>query len=613
LVQAEVAKGGEAFIDLVRDQAGKTLVLKRFRSPDDPVFATKLQKKAASLKLHELVSKFATFPKLPKRVVAPLKAIVTPERKVYGYTMEYIDHSFQLSKIMSGEGRAKHGVTLNQVTEIFLDLYDVIEDLHKRGVVIGDLKPENILIRNLKPYIIDAESMQFGPFTCHAYSDEWVDPRLCREENGCLIKTKSADTASDWYAFSCMFFEAITGMSPYGGTAFTKKGLLSEATRKLHGISVFTKGVRIPAFALKPEHLHPELAAHFRNTFGTAQNREKPRRELLENIIWKSCKTTEREYSASICPCGRCGHADVSHSVANFSPAVRVREFPIKGHVVATSLEQDTTLSYLQYSGEQGKLLRGPARVVGTLKDPSSYSQYLLSKGAVCLIKDDTLVIKRDKTTWRMDLAKAASPSLPRVATCQDTAAIVTPTGVSLLDLTTGDTMKNLNGGHDVQGIWLQTPTTGVAIGMTNDGTVAIQGVMKDGFADIKGVPHLVGELLAARVYFSKGVSWTVVRIKDRGEISDYLLCLNSRTLKLQAFCKTDEPLIDDFFEGAVACHAHGEEFLYSRFNAKRNAYQLVGSKIVPRQVEPLREIRDTSIVHSRDGIVYVSNPLVEH
>ena len=613
VVKKNFAEGGEAIIDLVRNRSGKTLVLKRFRDQNDPVYVTQEQKKAARVKLDELASKLAEFPKLPIRVIAPLKTIITPDKKVFGYTMEYIDHSFQLLDVMSREGRAKHGLSLNQVTEIFLDLYDTITALHARGVVIGDLKPENILIRNLKPYIIDAESMQFGAFACHAYSDEWIDPRLCKAENDVLVKTTPADTASDWYAFTSMFFNAITGITPYAGTAFTQDGMLSETARKMKGISVFAKGVRTPPFALKPAYLHADLARYCKEVFSNARVRDVPKREMFESLLWKTCEPTQREYSSATCPCGKCAEVSGTQRGASFSPTISVAEFPVEGRVVATSLSPKNTLDYLQHSKDEGKILRGPSKSLGKLKDSCAYSGYWLSESAALFANKDSLFIKRGKKVSKVELAAGTTPSIPRVAVYGDTAAVVTPKGASLLDLSTGTTAEILENGKHIKGVWLDSSSTGIGVEVTPDNRIAIRPMVGKQFLESQDVPELVGELVAAKVYYSASVYWAVLRVNDRDEVSDYLFCYDARTHKPRAFCKTEEPLIDDFFEGALACRSAGEEYLYSRYNSTHNAYQMVGSKVLPRHVEPLPEIGDTSIALSSKGKVFVFNPVWSH
>jgi serine/threonine protein kinase len=340
----DIAVGGEARISVLKDEtSGKLVAYKQFLQPNNPLFATPADKAHCATKLTELYDKLRNFPKdLPKQVIRPLKiqvAEVNGQRHFIGYTMPYIENSYQLLELMSNDGRRNHNLSMMDITKLFLKLHDLIAELHQKNVVIGDVRPQNILIKDETPYLIDTDSMQFGTFKCKVFDPVWVDPRLCAKHGGNLTRVSSPDKGSDWFTFASMLYNALTGIAPYAGVLRTQAGLVSEATRKLKGLPISHQGVIIPKFALKPEYLNAELADYFKKIFTDSSFREPPPRALLDSLSWKRCSSTQHEYSSKTCPCGNCGGAGALLGLRNiFDSLTKPARLGIAGASLAGAL-----------------------------------------------------------------------------------------------------------------------------------------------------------------------------------------------------------------------------------------------------------------------------------
>ena len=175
VVKKDIAEGGEATIHIVEIN-GERQIFKQFRTPKDPLF-NKEDAALAKAKIAEYKEKLYEFPKLSPRIVTPKSVVVDNKGNVTGYTMEFISHATSLATFMHKDDRVTTGYSLNNVVELFLDLHDTLKNLHERDAVIGDFRPENVLCRSGATYIIDAESMQFGRWKNHTFSEQWADPR----------------------------------------------------------------------------------------------------------------------------------------------------------------------------------------------------------------------------------------------------------------------------------------------------------------------------------------------------------------------------------------------------------------------------------------------------
>src|SRR5687768_3972308 len=96
---------------------------------------------------------------------------------VLGYTMRLLSSAEALQRY--GDRTFRASVSGGDVAGIFRDLDGTVAGLHRAGVVIGDFNDQNVLVTGGRAWLIDADSLQFGPFFCTVYTERFLDPLLC--------------------------------------------------------------------------------------------------------------------------------------------------------------------------------------------------------------------------------------------------------------------------------------------------------------------------------------------------------------------------------------------------------------------------------------------------
>ncbi len=283
-----IGEGGEAVV-FRESTANGVFGHKMFRFPDDPFYASDPgAQQNAAVRLAAYAGKLPEFPPwLGSRVVGPVATLHTGSRyAVCGYSMPFVTDSVPLSKYADPAWKRQHGVTLEEIARIFIDLHDTICENHACGMIIGDFKMPNVLVQGRRrAFIVDAESMAYGDYPCRTFTDGFVDPRLCDNRADFEVLTKPYDRKSDWYAFSVMLFHVLTHVMPYDGVYLAPAGKppVPPAWRSRKSISVFNKAVRLPGFATG-KGMPERLKTFFFNVFERGL-RERPGRELLAELL----------------------------------------------------------------------------------------------------------------------------------------------------------------------------------------------------------------------------------------------------------------------------------------------------------------------------------------
>ncbi|MGK7888604.1 MAG: hypothetical protein AB4042_04675, partial [Leptolyngbyaceae cyanobacterium] len=298
--RSAIGKGGEADVF----KLGKDRALKVFKPPDHPDFAGIPEAQQAAVdRLDQHQQKLRQFPPhLPDRVVSPLDlATDATEQRVLGYTMPLLRDAEVLLRY--GDRAFRQSISAQTVVQIFQDLHRTLTRLHQAQVVIGDFNDLNVLVKDTQAYIIDADSFQFGTFSCPMFTARFVDPLLCdRQANSPILQQKHSPE-SDWYAFAVMLMQCLLFVDPYGGIykPKDKAKAIPHAARPLHRITVFHPEVRYPKPALPPERLSDDLLHHFHQVFEQDWRGELPR-SLLDQLHWQTCPSCGIEHARSHCP-----------------------------------------------------------------------------------------------------------------------------------------------------------------------------------------------------------------------------------------------------------------------------------------------------------------------
>jgi tRNA A-37 threonylcarbamoyl transferase component Bud32 len=304
-VKQIIGEGQEAVVY----RLSPTEVAKIYRQPDDPYYQGNIiEQKAAKIRLANIQSKLLSFPKvLPPHVISPKNLAYDGKQQVVGYVMNYIDKAHTLLQYGDKMFRTQAGITNNAVVEVFKDLHKSVEGLHKKQVVIGDFNDMNVLVKNTDAYLIDADSWQFGKYTCTMYTDKFVDPNICslQNSNGIdLMSLKSPhNQLSDWYAFSALLWKALLFVDPYGGMykPKDKQKIMKQHLRPLHKITVMNPDVIYPKHAYPHNVLSKDMHTWMEQTLG-GNKREIFPYHLLEQMHWQSCSGCGIEYATPQCP-----------------------------------------------------------------------------------------------------------------------------------------------------------------------------------------------------------------------------------------------------------------------------------------------------------------------
>lgn len=144
-----------------------------------------------------------------------VKVVVERDRpsSVY-FAMEWVEGT-SLRRLLQREGK----LTADQTKRIAVALCDVLEYLHKNGVVHRDLKPENVVIcADQTVKLIDfgiaskagARRLTFGKLSQVMGTADYISPEQVKGQRG--------DARSDLYALGVMIVEMLSGQMPFRGS-----------------------------------------------------------------------------------------------------------------------------------------------------------------------------------------------------------------------------------------------------------------------------------------------------------------------------------------------------------------------------------------------------------
>jgi hypothetical protein len=369
-----IGKGGEADVYHVEPE----VALKVFKGPNHldikglPKGPERdLLARQARERIAEHQTKLPAFPKrLPVGIVSPVDLARDKNGIIRGYTMPLVPNAHELLMLHADKDLRKTLDPAHLIT-LFLRLHELVGSVHKAGVVIGDFNDLNVLIRkpetsDVMPYLIDADSMQYGGFMCRMFTARFADPLVCDASASVPLLVAPHCEFSDWFAFATMLFETLLWVSPFGGVHRPKQGKkIAHDARSLARVSVLSTDVRYPKPARPYGTLPDDLLQFFFQMFEKDQREVFPR-SLLENLRWTTCTDCGYTHARSMCP--RCGVADpaISQKVVIRGSVTARRIFPtprLRGELLAVTF-QEGELRYVVH--DAGMLKREDGSVVLT-------------------------------------------------------------------------------------------------------------------------------------------------------------------------------------------------------------------------------------------------------
>jgi hypothetical protein len=311
-----LGEGGEARVYRFKD-----LALKVFHTAD-PVKLDKL----------------AAFPRaLPKHVIAPLELLQDARGKAVGYAMRRLDGAEEASRLLVR--RWREGAVPNAaLLQLFSHLGLLLEAVHQSGVVVGDLNDGNVLFKGSEPFLIDADSMQFGAWPCPVAHERYLDPALYGVD---LSKAPRFSKETDWYAFAVMLFHALTYVHPFGGVHPTLPTMLRRAEKR-H--SVLRQDVAFPKSGVHYRVLPDAALDWFQRVF-EKDLREKAPAAVL-GLQWTKC-SCGLEHARASCPdCKALGPAAAVQATRYVGRCKARSIFQTRGRILAAAMQGGVRYAY---------------------------------------------------------------------------------------------------------------------------------------------------------------------------------------------------------------------------------------------------------------------------
>ena len=350
-----IGVGGEAEIFKIN----AATVLKRYKEPTHADFlGDALAQEGAKQRIAEQQRKLPAFPRnLPPEVVAPIDlAYDTQGGTIVGYTMPFAQGMEELMKLSVRAYRDTSGIDNNKVVEVFRELHRVVNLIHRSGVVIGDFNDLNIMTDGTVVRLIDADSMQFGTFMCHTYTNRFIDPLLCPPH--VLTLARPHNEQSDWYAYFVMLLQSLLYVGPYGGVHRPAQGKrLTYDGRVLGRVTFLNADVIYPKPAIPYGMLPDELLGYLEKVF-SKDVREPFPAKLLDALRFTKCTSCGTWHARSVCP--QCSTPGNIRQVVTVRGQVTARRlFTTRGKILQ-AVNQHGILRYLYE--ENGVLYREGGR-----------------------------------------------------------------------------------------------------------------------------------------------------------------------------------------------------------------------------------------------------------
>ena len=395
-----LGQGGEAEIYELDGNS----VAKLFKLPNHPDYVDQESQRAASFRIEEHQKKLPAFPKnVPPRVVAPQKLVMTTKGKIAGYTMRTCRNADLLLRYTQKSFRQK--IPSNDVVAVLRNMRSTVSLIHQAGIVIGDFNDLNVMVSaGSEADFIDADSMQFGPFKCHVYTQRFVDPLLCDDKKTSLSLVKPHNESSDWYAFNVMVFQCMLLVDPYGGVFKPRdptKAVIHSA-RPLKRITVFNPDVKYPKAAVPLNTLPDDLLEAFHKTV-ERDVRVSFSPSLLENMRWTSCSGCGTEHARDTCPCCSIAAPKIGLKV-EYRGSVRVtRVFSTSGIILRADVHNGSAV-WLYHENDEF-LREDSSKILSGRVDPRvqfrlvGKTTYVARAGTVAKFESTALSAKVDAGT----------------------------------------------------------------------------------------------------------------------------------------------------------------------------------------------------------------------
>jgi H/ACA ribonucleoprotein complex subunit 3 len=522
--------------------------------------------------------------------VAPVSlATNAAKKRILGYTMPFLSNTEPI--IRFGEKSFREaGVTDETVVRIFRSLRDTVQALHQKGVVIGDFNDLNVLVKVEEPFIIDADSMQFGKFFCRVFTGKFVDPVLCDPSASSPLLAKPHNEMSDWYAYLVMLMQSLLFVGPYGGVYKPQKSQrVSHDARPLHRITVWNPEVRYPKPAKPLERLPDTMIDFLRTTF-EKDKRGIPPASLLDSLQFDSDGNLLVAVKIAVTP------TIVKEIVVGRVRAEKV--FETTGRIVFAAY-QGGKLRWLYYQDGQYKREDGSVVVKGPLfpniRFRISGEKTVIAQGGQALVftpgASNPEVLAVDTLVGQLPLIDAIEQSVLFVSGGELKKTMQLGTGYAE---TIGTVLPN-------QTLFWTSEKLG--FGFYRAGQLARYFVFDPryrGLNDSVELPAIAGQLIDSTCFFGKELAWFFMAVRQGSQAINQCFLIDSKG-KVVASAKAQEG--DGSWLGSIRGKCAIANFLLAATDDGIQRVQTQGSQIVVA-----KEFPDASRVVDADSHLFPGN-----
>ena len=488
-----------------------------------PAFQDVADQHGVVVRIAEQQQKLAAFPKnLPVEVVAPQAlAYNKAGTEVVGYTMPFVSDTEVLMRLGDRQYRETSGIDGNQVVDTFRQLHSVFRDIHK-AAVIGDVNDLNVLVNSTGLKVVDADSMQFGGFYCHTFTNRFVDPLLCGPQKLALIKPHNED--SDWYAYFTMLLQSLLFVGPYGGVHRPKTGKrLQHDARVLARVTVLDDTVIYPKPALPLSVLPDELLGYLEQVYHKDVRGVFPL-QYLDALRWTVCVQCGATHARALCPVCAASSGYVKSVVTVRGTVTAERVFQTPGRLLYVT-SQNGTLRYVYH--QDGGLYRENGTEI--LKSDLDPQLRLRIQGSKTLIgKNDALfVLNGDGSQEPRRQTDVYRHALP----------VFDANGSHTYWVSGNHLVRDGRYGSEFIGEILPHQTLmwvgeDQGFGFFQAGKLMrafLFDAHSGGFNDQVEIPSLPGHLIDATCAFGKDVVWVFTTVQDQGTLTHSCYVVNKQ------------------------------------------------------------------------------------
>ena len=170
-------------------------------------------------------------------IIRPLESIYKKSGKRIGFSMQKINNPVALARTFTTGYWNTQNITPDKMIALVKTMQKTISFIHKKGFLQVDGNEFNYMVNSAltKPYFIDVDSFQTPNYPATAIMPSIRD-----------YTQNEFNVGTDWFSFSIVAFQMMTGIHPFKGLhADFKKGDFEGRIKA--GVSVFNKDVSYPS------------------------------------------------------------------------------------------------------------------------------------------------------------------------------------------------------------------------------------------------------------------------------------------------------------------------------------------------------------------------------